>query len=69
MATVTVSSKYQIVIPQKIRERLRIRKGQKMSVLAVGTRIEVIPDRDIREMRGFLNGMSTENVREEDDRY
>jgi hypothetical protein len=39
-----------------------------MQAFAIGNRIEFVPDRDIREMRGFISGISTENIREEDDR-
>ncbi len=69
MAEVTVSSKYQICIPQEIREPLKIQKGQKLIMLAIGDRIEIVPSRDISEMKGFLKGMSTDNIREEEDRF
>lgn len=69
MSQVTVSSKYQVVIPQEIRERLRIRKGQKMQMLAIGSRIEMIPDLDIREMEGAFPGLSSEGLRDEEDRF
>ena len=66
MQPVTVSPKYQVVIPKAIRESLGLRPGQKMQVVAYGGRIELIPERDITELRGFLNGMNTELDREED---
>lgn len=69
MSQVTLSSKYQMVIPQEIRKRLKLRKGQKMQVLAIGSRIEVIPDRDISEMKGMFPGLSVEGIREEEDRF
>lgn len=69
MAEVTVSSKYQICIPQEIREPLKIQKGQKLIMLAIGNRIEIVPSRHISEMRGFLKGMSTDDIREEEDRF
>lgn len=69
MTHVTVSSKFQVVIPQEIREQLGIKKGQKMLVVAIGNRIEYVPDRDISELRGYLRGMPTDNIREEEDRY
>jgi AbrB family looped-hinge helix DNA binding protein len=62
---VTVSSKYQVVIPLDVRRRLKIRKGQKMLVVVRNDTIELVPDRDISELRGFLRGMSADNVREE----
>jgi len=66
MQTVTVSPKYQVVIPKKIRESLHLRPGQKMQVLEYNGRVELIPERDITELRGFLKGINTEFVREAD---
>ena len=57
VATVTVSSKYQIVIPKDVRDRLRIEPGQKVEAFAIGGRIELVPVRPIAEMRGFLRGI------------
>lgn len=66
MLTVTVSPKFQVVIPKKIRDALRLRPGQKMRVIEYEGRIELIPDRDISELRGFLKGIDTRLEREED---
>jgi AbrB family looped-hinge helix DNA binding protein len=66
MQTVTVSPKYQIVIPKMIRQTLQLRPGQKMQVVEYERRIELIPERDITELRGFLKGINTEFEREED---
>jgi AbrB family looped-hinge helix DNA binding protein len=66
MQTVTVSPKYQVVIPKRIREALKLRPGQKMSVIKYDGRIELIPDRDISELRGFLKGIDTRVEREKD---
>jgi AbrB family looped-hinge helix DNA binding protein len=66
MQTVTVSPKYQIVIPKSIRDALKLRPGQKMRVVEYEGRIELIPDRDIAELRGFLKGMDTRLEREKD---
>jgi AbrB family looped-hinge helix DNA binding protein len=66
MQTVTVSPKYQVVIPKSIREALKLRPGQKMSVITFDGRIELIPDRDISELRGFLKGIDTRVEREKD---
>jgi len=49
MAQVTVSSKYQVVIPEEIRARLNIRKGQKMITFDLNGIIELVPERDISE--------------------
>lgn len=66
MQTVTVSPKFQVVIPRDVRESLHLRPGQKMQVIEYEGRIELIPDRDISELRGFLKGINTEFVREKD---
>jgi AbrB family looped-hinge helix DNA binding protein len=66
MQTVTVSPKFQIVIPRKVRLSLNLRPGQKMQVIEYDGRIELIPDRDISELRGFLKGIHTDFEREND---
>ena len=66
MQTVTVSPKYQIVIPRAVREALHLRPGQKLQVIEYDGRIEYIPERDIKELRGFLKGINTEFDREKD---
>ena len=66
METVTVSPKYQVVIPSAVRRSLGIRPGQKIQVIRYGNRIELIPLRPIEEMRGFLKGMDTTVEREPD---
>jgi AbrB family looped-hinge helix DNA binding protein len=66
MQTVIVSPKYQVVIPKTIREALKLKPGQKMSVSEYDGRIELIPDRDISELRGFLKGIDTRLEREKD---
>ena len=66
MQSVTVSPKYQVVIPKTIREALNLHPGQKMQVIEYDGRIEFIPERDIKELRGFVRGINTEFKREED---
>ena len=66
MQTVTVSPKYQIVIPRAIRDALKLRPGQKMQVIQYNGRVELIPERDIKDLRGFLKGINTEFQREDD---
>jgi AbrB family looped-hinge helix DNA binding protein len=66
MQSVTVSPKYQVVIPKPIRDTLRLRPGQKMQVIEFEGRIELIPELPIKELRGFLNGINTEFNREDD---
>jgi AbrB family looped-hinge helix DNA binding protein len=64
MGTVTISSKYQIVIPRDMREQFNLKPGQKITVLAYDNRIVMIPERPIKEARGTLKGMNTDNIRE-----
>lgn len=66
MQTVTVSPKFQVVIPKSVREALHLRPGQKIQVVEYEGRIELIPERDIKDLRGFLKGINTEFKREED---
>ena len=67
METVTLSSKFQIVIPLSVREELKLTPGEKMRVIRYSDRVELIPVRPIEEMRGFLRGIDT-NIEREDDR-
>lgn len=66
MTAVTVSPKYQIVIPKEIRESMGIFSGQKVQIMAYQGRIELIPLRPMKDMKGFLEGIDTSVVREED---
>jgi AbrB family looped-hinge helix DNA binding protein len=68
MDTVTISSKYQMVIPRAIREKWNVKPGQKVRLIIIGNRLEVVPVRDIKSARGFLKGMSSDIEREEEDR-
>lgn len=66
MTAVTVSPKYQIVIPKEIRESMGIVSGQKVQIMSYQGRIEIIPLRPMKEMKGFLEGIDTTIVREKD---
>ncbi|MBN2355762.1 AbrB/MazE/SpoVT family DNA-binding domain-containing protein [candidate division KSB1 bacterium] len=66
MHTVIVSSKYQVVIPKEVREKLEIKVGQRLQLLEYQDRIEFIPQRNIKEMRGFLKGIHTNVPRDKD---
>jgi len=66
MTTVTVSKKYQIVMPREMRQAMGIRPGQKLQVVLYEGRAELIPVRDITEMRGFLRGIETDVPRDGD---
>ena len=66
MTEVTVTPKYQIVIPTEIRESMGIVAGQKVQMMSYQGRIEIVPLKPMREMRGFLKGIDTTVVRDED---
>ncbi len=66
MDTVTLSPKFQVVIPRAIREALHLTAGEKLRVLRYADRVELIPVRPIQQMRGFLRGMDTTIAREDD---
>ena len=66
MQTVTVSPKFQVVIPKEMRESLKLAPGQKVQALLYENRIELIPVRLIKKMRGFLKGIDTTIDRETD---
>jgi AbrB family looped-hinge helix DNA binding protein len=66
METVTVSSKYQVVIPRAVRKLLGVRPGQKVQVIPFRNRIELILQEPIQEARGFLKGIDTTVEREAD---
>ena len=66
METITISSKFQIVIPKAIREKLGLTAGQKVQAIVYGDRIELIPLQPARQVRGFLKGIDTTIPREAD---
>jgi AbrB family looped-hinge helix DNA binding protein len=66
MTTVTVSPKYQVVIPKRVRENFKIKPGQKLQIIDYLDRIEFIPIKNIKDMRGFLKGIETDIKREAD---
>jgi AbrB family looped-hinge helix DNA binding protein len=66
MTQAKISPKYQVVIPKAIREELKLKPGQIVQLIARGDRIEMIPVRSMREMRGFLAGIDTTVKRDSD---
>ena len=66
METVKVSPQFHVVFPRKIRESLGIRPGQRLQVLVYEGRVELIPLREMKEMRGFLRGIDTRVQRDQD---
>lgn len=69
MGVVTLSSKYQIVIPQDVREKMDLKPGQKIIVIEKDGVVHLIPQRSIKEMRGFAKGVDTHKLRNEEDRF
>jgi AbrB family looped-hinge helix DNA binding protein len=66
MKAVTVSSKFQVVIPREVREAMAIQPGTRVQVLQYENRIELIPLQEPKALRGFIKGIDTEVPREED---
>ncbi len=66
MSVVIVSPKFQVVIPRAIRESMGLQPGQKVQALQYQNRIEFIPVRSLRTMRGFLKGIDTAVSRDRD---
>lgn len=67
MTAVTVSPKFQVVIPKDVRESMGITSGQKIQMLTFRNRIELIPIKPITQMKGYLKGINT-NIKREKDR-
>jgi len=66
MLTVTISPKYQVVIPKEIRDALHLQPGEKLHVFRYQNRLEFVPVKDIKKMRGFLKGIDTTIERDKD---
>ena len=66
MDVVTISPKFQVVIPKEIRESMGLEPGQKVHAIAYNNRIELIPVRSLKQMRGFLAGIDTSVPRGKD---
>ena len=68
METVTISPKYQVVIPKRVRQRMGLKPGQKLEVLDSGGHLELVPVRNIKELRGTARGIDTRVLRDKKDR-
>jgi len=66
MSTVTISPKFQVVIPKEVREAMSLKSGEQLEVVQYGHRIELIPVRGMKALKGLLKGMNTNFEREED---
>ena len=68
MNAVTVSPKFQVVIPRSVRDQMHIRPGEKLQVISFDDRIELVRTHPIKKMRGFLKGLDGSFQREKKDR-
>lgn len=68
MQTATISSKFQISVPKKVREELHIKPGQQFIFIAKGNCLELVPKRDINELKGILEGANTKDIRDRSNR-
>jgi len=59
MDLITVSPKYQVVIPKRVREQFGLAPGQQLQVIALPGRIELVPSQPPAALRGFLQGENT----------
>ena len=69
MGVVTVSSKYQVVIPRDVREKMNLKPGQKVIVVEKDGMVHLIPEKPVKELRGFVKGVTTDKLRHEEDRF
>lgn len=67
MEAVTISSKYQVVIPREVRKQFNLKPGQKLMFIPYNGTLRVVIVMPIKKARGMLKGMNTENIREEVD--
>ena len=65
MATVTVSPKYQVVIPSEVRERLKLKPGQKVAVVEKDGVVHMVPIRPLKELKGMVSGVTSKGLRDE----
>ena len=69
MGIVTLSSKFQVVIPREVREKLNLTPGQKIVVIEKDGVLHLIPQKTMKEMRGFAKNTNTHRLRDEEDRF
>ena len=68
MSKVKLSPKFQVVIPQLVREKLNLKPGEQIVVIEKEGIIHLIPLKPIKQMRGFAKGTDTQTIRDEEDR-
>ena len=64
MTSVTISPKVQVVIPKDVRESMGLVSGKKVQVITYCNRIELVPIRPMKKIKGFLKGLDTEVKRD-----
>lgn len=69
MAKVKLSSKFQIVIPTEIRQKMGLKAGEEIVMIETAGVIHLVPQKPIKQMRGFVKGGDTQNIREEEERF
>ncbi len=69
MSKVKLSPKFQVVIPQLVREKLDLKPGEQIVVIEKDGIIHLIPLKPIKQMRGFAKGADTQAIRDEEDRF
>lgn len=69
METITLSSKFQIVIPKKARKDLGLKAGQKLVVLEKGNSIELVKIDEIGKAKGLVKKTSLADLRDESERF
>ena len=69
MDVVTLSPKFQVVIPRNVRKKLDLKPGQKIVVIEKDGILNLVPQKPIKEMRGFAKGIDTSKLRDEEDRF
>jgi AbrB family looped-hinge helix DNA binding protein len=68
MATSSISSKFQIVIPKSVREKLCLHPGQRLQVIENRGSITLVPEVPLKSLKGFVKGMDKTGIREKKDR-
>ena len=68
MPTITISSKFQVVIPREVREKLRLLSGQQLQVLEKGGVISLVPKAPLKSLKGAVKGVTSADIREKKDR-
>ena len=68
MATTTISTKFQIVIPKEVRDKLHLTPQQRLQIVEKGGVITLVPEVPLKSLKGVLKGMSKTDIREKKDR-